>query len=342
MRGLKGDQQVMIDIDAIEAVARVMKEFNVGSYVDTFTDPRYYPSPSDDPENVVRYFIFMVAIDHRLSRPRRAFEGFIDSEFYHGADALYRLGMIKYGEDPDFFSPLNMSKITVDDVRKWLSLRGVNGKVIEVWDADVRTALLRDLGIKLLRLHEGKVLNLIDKANSRIKQGNGGLVNLLKVFKAYEDPVEKKAYLLIKFIARRGLFKYKDPENEEVPVDNHLSRIAIRLGIIKLPSDLLSKVKAGQEFTYEEDVRLRLMVRRAFKEVSIRSGISPLILDDFLWMFGRKCCKRDCPSCSVGCDLECRKFGWCGSGGCLFEGVCEAHRRSEYLPEHSYLNTWYY
>ncbi|OYT56351.1 MAG: hypothetical protein B6U76_04010, partial [Desulfurococcales archaeon ex4484_217_2] len=74
------------------------------------------------------------------------------------------------------------------------------------------------------------------------------LIDRLKTFRAYEDPVEKKSFLLVKFLERRGIFKPIDKENLHVPVDNHLVRIAFRLGIVKLDREILKKVLNGEEF----------------------------------------------------------------------------------------------
>ncbi|MDK2384426.1 MAG: iron-sulfur cluster loop, partial [Candidatus Korarchaeota archaeon] len=88
---------------------------------DPFTDPRFYPPPSDDEEAVARYFLVMVAMDHRLSRPGRPYEARLEDGFYHGADLLYRLGMEKYLEDPGFFAPSRLASITAEEVASWLT-----------------------------------------------------------------------------------------------------------------------------------------------------------------------------------------------------------------------------
>ncbi len=328
---------ISINYRKVLATTEVFKSLIEEVGIDPFTDPRYYPPKSCSDEDVARYFIFMVAIDHRTSR-YGPFEGYIGGEFFHGADALYRLGMEKFLKDPRFFSPEHMSRITTEEVREWLSIEGADGKLITIWDPEVRAELLRDLGSKLIKYFRGSVLNLLRASNYFIRSSHTvGLINLLKVFKAYSDPVEKKSYLLIKFLSRRGLFNYRDPQNSEVPVDNHLTRIALRLGFVHLPNGLRVKVIKGVEFSVDEDIELRMSVRYAYKLLAKSIGTDPLILDDLLWLFGRKCCTYSNPVCVSGSGAHrvCRNK-------CPFQDICPSSRTEIKLTEHEFRNTFYY
>ena len=332
--------EVLLDVGRVAKSAahfwKALKKFTP----DTFTDPRYYPPLRDPEEDVLRYFIFMVAIDHRTSR-YNDFEGYVDGEFYHGADLLYRLGMIKYSEDPGFFSPERMSRISGVEVAQWLSVTDSRGKRKTVWDPQVRAELLRDVGRRLTSLYGGRVSELIKKSGGYLKKPYGlGIIDRLKAFKAYSDPVEKKAYLFIKFISRRGLFKYSDPVNSETPVDNHLTRIALRLGFVKPRGNMMRKLELSQPFSWEEDITLRMEVRKSYKILSNLIHVDPLELDDFLWLFGRHCCTYSSPTCVRGCVGRCRELGFCSDEGCLFRDLCG---ESPFLiKEHNYRDTYYY
>lgn len=309
--------------------------------LDQFTDSRYYPPSGDDFENVARYFIFMVAIDHRTSR-YSDFEGYVDGGFYHGADLLYRLGKLKYDEDPDFFSPKFMANISVDDVRRWLRARGKKGCDVVIWDPDVRALLLRDLGSKLNRYFDGHVLKLISLSRGFLKSNTTyGFIDRLKCFIAYSDPLEKKSYLLAKFLSRRGILTYSDREHAEVPVDNHLTRIALRLGLLRLPKQVLRKIREKTHFTRSEDLVIRYAVRLAFKLASRVTNTDPLILDDLLWLFGRHCCTRRSPVCIAKCSGKCSSLNLC-SDGCPLGNICPSNASSDILSEHYYVDTYYY
>jgi hypothetical protein len=314
---------VGVDMAVVERVARVLRRGEHRLEKLDVYDKRFYPPPSEEPEPTARYFLVMVAMDHRLSRPGRPYEACLEDGCYKGSDLLYRLGMAMYGENPEFFAPERLAEITVEDVKKWLSLGSAAPP-----DPEVRALLLRDLGVKLTKFYNSSVLRLIELSNNRVHGSieAPGLAENLRVFRAYEDPVEKKTMLLAKFLVARGLFNPTD--DLDVAVDNHLSRIAYRLGLVVVSGPLWSKIREGVEVTAEEDILLRLAVRRAYRYVAARSGLKPATIDDFFWIMGRKLCTRDTPP-------DCEK--------CLFKGYCRARKNSAFMvSEHVYYNTWYY
>lgn len=296
---------VAIDVDKIREVADVVR--GLGLKRDRYLDERFYPPPSDPREDQLAYFTAMVAVDHRTSTPFGPFEGYINGEFFHGADALWRLGRLAY--DDGLFKAERLAELGPDDAKRLFSIGG-----IPVWDINVRLLLLRDLGRKALRAGGFEAL-IPDKVSE--------LIERLRRIRAYEDPVAKKALLLAKFLDGRGLVEFKDPENFDVPVDNHLSRIAYRLGIADVDYRYLFE---GVELSREEDVEARRKVKLAWRLVSKFSGIDPFTLDDFLWSFGRKVCVRDRPKCDE----------------CPFKAVCKARSLGQYPPEHAHALTWYY
>ncbi len=312
-----------IDTRIIDRAARVLGKNKPSlSKLDVY-DPKYYPPREDEREKVLRYFLVMVAMDHRLSRPGRPYEGYVDGEFYHGADLLYRLGAKKYYENPSFFSPEHLMEISADEVREWLSAGSASPP-----DIAVRTYLLRDLGLKLVKLYEGSVEKLIGGYKVRLHGmiSSPGLVERLRVFRAYEDPVEKKTMLLAKFLEARDLIEVMD--ELDLAIDNHLSRIAYRLGIVMVSGPLWDKITRGVEVTWEEDVLLRMTIKRAYRLLARKSGVLPGLLDDHLWIMGRKICLRD-------------KEPLCDK--CLFRNFCMARKNSKFMVnEHTYYDTWYY
>ena len=330
---------VQVDVERSRAAGRLLARLSTAVEPDPFTDERYYPPGDADRETVAMYFLVMVAMDHRLSRPGRPYRAVIDGEVYEGADLLYYLGARRLREDPEFFTAERLSRVSEDDVREWLSVPGQASPP----DPAVRASLLRDLGLKLSRLYGGSAYALIEESGHMLRRGVAdGFIDRLKVFKAYQDPVEKKAFLLAKFLERRGVVRFLDPENKEVPVDNHLVRIALRLGMVRLSSDLMEAVRLKRHFTPWEDVMLRLAVREAYRIAASEGGVDPFIMDDFLWLFGRRCCTREKPVCRAGCRAKCSAIRGC-NGGCSLAPVCLAVGNDAFMvTEHTYLNTWWY
>jgi len=315
-----------------EAIRRAVNRYKP----DAFTDPRYYPDAGSDPETVARYFLVMVAMDHRLSRPGQPYEAVVEGERFHGADLLYRLGRLMLDRDPGFFSPERLARATVEDVRRWLCRGGVCPP-----DPGARAALLRDLGSRLQSLYGGSAFRLLEEARGMLHTWDPaapGLVERLRVFEAYSDPVEKKPMLLAKFLERRGLLEICDPWNKRVPVDNHLTRIALRLGLVELEPSLQRKVEEQAEATPWEDLLIRTAVREAWHLVASRAGVDEFILDDLLWTMGRKLCVHGQPRCT-----GCQGHWMCTQSGCILRSVCPVGlglRRP--VEEHRFLNTWWY
>ncbi|ESQ21031.1 MAG: hypothetical protein CISAcid_10640 [uncultured Acidilobus sp. CIS] len=311
---------------------------------DPFDDPRYYPPPGAPRRQVMSYFLVMVAMDHRLSRGRRQYEAVISGELYHGADLLYRLGAQRLSDDPGFFEAERLAKVTEKDVEEWLTVKDERGGAARPPDPSARAELLRDLGVKLLRLFDGDPMNIVLESKGYLRTGvSGGFIDLLKAFKAYQDPVEKKAFLLAKFIERRGVIRFQDPQNKDVPVDNHLTRIALRTGIVEVDRGTLARIARRLPFEPEEDALLRLAVRRAYRVVAQEAGLDPFVMDDFLWLFGRRCCTFESPSCAAGCSSRCSSMGGCSGGACVLAKACKAFEDRTYLvPEHSFQETWWY
>lgn len=320
-----------VEVSTCRKLAEILSGLEIEE--EKFVDPRFFPSPGDDPEHVARYFFFMVAIDHRTRTRRHSYGETVEGEYLEGSELLYRLGAKRYEEGVEMFSPEKMARISASEVKEWLSYGSA-----EIRDPDVRAYLLRDCALKLLALYKGSVLRLLGESTGVLYAGiGGGLIERLKVFRAYEDPVEKKSFLLVKFLARRGLFEPRDREKLQVAVDNHLTRVAVRTGMLVAEGRELELFARARRASYEEDVVVRMYARIAYKIVARESGLDPLLLDDVVWSIGRGCCKEEGAECDTGRVAALR------ARGCPLRTACRAYSepRLKKLVEHE-LETWYY
>ena len=306
--------------------------------VDRFVDERYYPPGDADRGLVASYFLVMVAMDHRLSRPGRPYEARLPGEgLYHGADLLYRLGRRMLDNDPGFFAAERLAGISVEEVRAWLCVGDVCPP-----DPERRAWLLRDLGRKLLQLYRGDPLRLVEESGGLLHTwdpGSPGFVERLRVFEAYNDPVEKKPMLLAKFLERRGLLRVGDPWHKRVPVDNHVTRIALRTGIVEPEPGLRVKLLRQLEARWWEDVALRIQVREAWHIAALEAGVDDFILDDLLWTMGRRVCVHGRPLCR-GCSGH---PACTPRGSCVLVDVCPTGMGARRpVEEHLFLDTHWY
>jgi hypothetical protein len=317
---------------------------------ESFLDSRYFPPSSDAPEHVARFFFFVTSIDHRTSPLGQSFEGFIEGEHFQGSDLLWHLCLRKCQADSGFFNPDRMATLTEADVRQWLTVQ--RPVQVTIRNPGERADLLRDCGQKLLEKYKGSVLNLLKRASHRlvrsVDRAHPGLLSLLAHFKAYEDPATKKAFLLLKFLLRRGLWTVDDIDQIRIPVDNHLSRIALRTGIVDVSTDLATKLRQAVSIEVATDIVLRRIVADAYARVAQHAQRAVLELDDFLWNFGRQCCTADLPpvcvrGCSAACYAATKLLPSSCASECPLHLSCKAYndvpRRQLREPK---LETWYY
>ncbi len=293
------------DVGALDRVSALIS--GLGLSRDKYEDPLFFPPKDDSVERQLGFFLSMVAIDHRTRTELTDFSAEIEGRELVGADLLYYLGMGVY-EDRRSFTPEWLAHLTPEEAKRLLCFEENC-----VWDFYTRIFLLRDLGRKVRESFAD--LLLVD--------GLEELISNLSSFRAFEDPVRKKAFLLAKFLDGRDLVRLEG--ERQVPVDNHLIRIAMRLGMADPSEDLLERMRRDIELTREEDVEVRMTVREIWKEVSNRSGVEPFTLDDFLWPFGRSTCKE---------KPNCRK--------CPLSEVCRANSTGRYWKEPKHTLTWYY
>ena len=84
-------KKIIIDHDIAISMANILrKNLDQLEKIDVF-DQRFFPPKEMDREKVGMYFLVMVAIDHRLSRPGKPYEACIEDGCYHGADLLLSL-----------------------------------------------------------------------------------------------------------------------------------------------------------------------------------------------------------------------------------------------------------
>jgi len=290
--------------------------------------PSHYLPEPEDAEGSARYIFFMVSIDHRTGR---GFSSTIGGVVFEGAELLWKLGELKWRVDRAFFNPQRMAKVSASEVRQWLKAPG--GAVIK--GPALRAALLRDAARWLVGLWRGSVLELVEEARGSSRK----LIELIRPIKAFNDPVAKKAYLLIKLLERARLLKVADREELRIPVDNHVTRVALRLGLIEAPPKPREAPRLGL------DVRLRMMAMEAWRAVTVRAGLDPLVLDDLVWTLGRTVCRREVAGCAVeGARprelVELAPWAW---RRCPLEEACRGSKEERWRRlREPLISTWWY
>jgi hypothetical protein len=225
--------------------------------LEDYESPSFAEVPSADAA------LFLSAIDHRSGyRGRYLVEG---AGPYDGSALLWALGLRQERRRPGTLRARELREV---DERRVAELFRIGGETVA--GPGQRAQLWRELAGGLLERYGGEASELIAAAEGRLA-GSGGLLTRLAEFEAFSDPLQKKSFLVCKIWERRGWLQISDPEAWEVCADNVLMRLALRAGLVR----------------QGEVEEVRAATRAGWKQVALRAGVSPPLLDDLLWERGR-------------------------------------------------------
>ena len=221
--------------------------------------------------------LFLTAVDHRTGYRHAhlvAGEGPLE-----GSELMWAVALAAAGRSGPRLRAGELHGVSAERVADAFRIDGET-----VADPERRAALWRDLAAGLELDYDGEAATLLGAAEGMLG-GEHGLLERLARYRAYADPLQKKAQLYAKICERRGWFEVGDPESWEVAADNVLMRLALRSGVVE-PGGLDA---------------VRAATRAAFKRIATETRIPPPLLDDLLWELGRD--DPDLLGCEAG-DLH--------------------------------------
>ena len=222
-----------------------------------YTPPDFAHVPDPDAA------LFLCAVDHSTGYERPHSVG--GGGPVAGSELMWSVALAAARRRPGLLTAESLAEVSGAEVAE---LFRVDDETVA--DPDRRAELWRDLAVAMRREYGGEAAELLGAAGGRLG-GIRGLLTRLAEFRAYADPLGKKAQLFAKICERRGWFPVSDPEHWQVSADNVLMRLALRSGLVD-PGSL---------------PEVRTATLTAFKRVADRTGISPPLLDDMLWELGR-------------------------------------------------------
>jgi len=288
----------------------------------------------DEKRREAEFWFYVIA----MCQATRTLKGYIHGKWLRGGDYLLAACRRRFNSDQSFFTASRMKSIREDEFKALLSDDG-NPDHSTIDRVTERVGLLRNCAQVLLKRFHGDVM-LIYKVSEGylIRRDGKGLLNQLRNFRAYSDPVEKKTFLLLLYLNESGIWEIKDPENLKVAVDYHIMRIALRAGIVNIvDNSLASRLLQCKKVKQSEDLEVRKTVREACSLLPEVSGHSSFEIDTMLWNMGRSCCfyEHD-PICG---SRTCHKREKCSfikatdylcPGKCIFDGTCLGSRDDSY------------
>ena len=272
-----------------------------------------------------------VAISHQTQR----LEGQIGDKHFRGWDYLIRSFARSARKDPSWLEPVRLASLTTEQLLALLGNRDVIG-------LEARVRLLRDLGIKQMRMNSIETFH--DSADGWLmtKEGNG-ILQRLAAFEAYKDPVRKKASYFCAIMKNHGIWEYMDPQSLPPPVDYHELRGYLRLGTVRLDRKTQRQVASATQLSQTDDVNIRQAVLEAISAVAMEAGVDPNQMHYAFWNLFRNVCLRRSPLCDGPAPPQLPpRYGHLGSPGCKLREQCLAYQGEVPMMTEPQVETLFY
>jgi hypothetical protein len=293
------------------------------------------------------FYLVLVAICHQTSPPDRPpLVGIINGVVRRGWD--YLLSRFYQAAQSNFLllSPTQWSKTSEAEVEH-LFRDEIYGNRLS--NPEERSQLIRDLGDKMVARGWQTVEDIHRECEGRIATGYPNLLQALSLFRAYDDPVKKKAFYFLAVMRNGGYWRYQDNELLGPPVDYHEVRGHLRLGTVRINDRVLStKLRSGEIVTAQEDIAIRQAVYDAIMLISEQSGIrNPSQLHYLFWNIFRSVCLREAPQChkldpNSALPNRYRHLALGPYGErCPFASICESANIPHPIYEHRFLTDYY-
>ena len=290
---LSGAKQALVEIDPTSC--RRLAELLSSRHVPRDEEEIKLEGPA--PELVGNFFLALVAICHQTS-PHNGppLEGTVKGLHLWGWDYLLGRfdGAVK--ADSSLVQPTVWAAFSAADLAN-LFRDHKYGETLT--DPNGRTALLRDLGLRMLQQGWRFADQIHELCGRRVATGRPNLLDTLAQFRAYRDPVHKKSLFFLSLMRNSGTWTYEDGEGLGPPVDYHEVRGHLRIGTVRVNSpELLDKLYQNKEVSEEEDIAIRLAVFDAIVLISQLTGVhNPSQLHYMFWNVFRSLCTRQSPQC---------------------------------------------
>ena len=165
-------------------------------------------------------------------------------------------------------------------------------------------------------------------------EGKNGLFERLQSCTPYSDPEQKKSRVLALYLQQANVITFSDFKTAiRLPVDYHVERVALRLGLIEIQgAELQEIIREGKSVPASVDNALRNIIALAADQMLPYADIYEL--NSVLWHLGRGYCFREHAVCSPDREPAMQpvsefepKYGMI----CPARSVCPSHQNTEVL-----------
>jgi len=255
---------VIDDLKAVKIAGRLFDQFyNRRGIFESYSMPEYI-LPRNMKEGTKEYALFFTYV--------------ISIDYMTDAVKLWKRSRGAYELYPERFTPQEILKVSQRSVENFVKELGTRyySNAAKTW-------------IKISRL-------LLDKYSGDPRNITNEPLNVADLKKRLKDfPYlrgNKLSNLYIRAMGEKGLFKVKNINELDVPVDKQVARFTIYTGVLKLSSE--------QFIGCPQESPLRDLIEEAWRNAAKTLGTAPWKLDEPIWTVGSKLCSgRNCGKCPV-------------------------------------------
>lgn len=322
--------QVEVVDERCEQVAQTLATLGISDPVEPWS-----PLADDVNYDLATLNLAIVAICHQT----QLLGGEIDGTYCRGWDYLQVRFLNWAREDGSRIAPGSFASFSAGELCEVL-----RSDQLSVTDMEHRASLVRDCGVVLGGMGARSFTELYERCGRRIATTDNNLTTMLRLFRAFNDPVRKKSLFLLGLNAATCGWAYEDGESLDPPVDYHEVRGHLRLGTVRLIDDSLRRsIACGDHVDEPADVAIRSTVTQAIRRVSELSGFAPMKLHYAFWNLFREVCLRKQPLCrgKLQDRLPASYRNLVANDSCCFINCCDSAESRNVIDEHRFETDWY-
>lgn len=253
--------------------------------------------PTFDRRRLPNLLFLVVALCHQTTPAtgEPPLEGHVDGRLLRGWDYLFQRFAFIASRDKGWTDPREWASCSAAALRTVLRDEIFGDRLT---DAEGRAALTRDLGQVMERRGWTTIDELHEFCGGRLAGATPNIVEELRTFRAYTDPVRKKSYYFLALMRNMGLWTFVDPEHLGPPADYHEVRGHLRIGTVVVENaELSDRLARNALVSVADDNAIRAAVVEAIETIAADLEITPSRAHYMFWNVFRNICTRERPQC---------------------------------------------
>lgn len=227
----------------------------------------------------------------------KPFYGIVDGNLLKGSDFMWRISMKASAKQPELFNAGFLANLTFSNFNQ-LFCGDTENCILPMLEKHYQLSV--DYGKDLIKLNL-EPNDIVQKVNDSSNPAKTFLSYLNQITGYKEDPLKKKALLLILILINRPerlVNIYADDKNLKPIVDYHIQRSMLRTGILKFTDkDAEFRNTNRLIITEEEEAKIRNKAYEAFESLLKHSGRTLGELDYFFFTNRKNCPEMEFPDC---------------------------------------------